>query len=266
MSYATRFVGSIPELYDRHLGPVIFEPYARDLAARVPPSARRILELAAGTGRLTRQILAALPPDGALHATDLNEAMLEVARARTIDDRRVTWQQADMQALPVPDASVEAVVCQFGLMFVPDKALAMREIRRVLAPGGILLLNVWDEMPKNGATRVLHELATTQFPDDPPAFMLVPFSMPDPAALETLATDAGLRGVRVDTVAATGEAESAAHFATGLVRGNPLWNQLSERGVDAPAFEARVTEELARRFGSAPCRSPLSAHVLTAFA
>jgi ubiquinone/menaquinone biosynthesis C-methylase UbiE len=169
-------------------------------------------------------------------------------------------------ALPVPDHSIDAVVCGFGLMFVPDKAQALREIKRVLAPGGILLATVWDEMAKNGYTVCLHQHAVAAFPDDPPVFMLTPFSMHDRHELERLATEAGLRGIRVDTVAKTGDAESAEHLAIGLVRGNPLWNQLSERGVDAAAFETKLIAEVVRRFGDRPCKGPLSAHVLTAFA
>ncbi|HEY5948367.1 MAG TPA: methyltransferase domain-containing protein [Kofleriaceae bacterium] len=261
----TRFAGSIPELYDRHLGPVLFEPYARDLAARLPRDARRVLEIAAGTGRVTRHLLASLPADGELVATDLNEPMLVEAKQR-IDDARVTWQAADAQALPFPDRRFDAVTCQFGLMFVPDKVLALREMRRVLRPGGTLLLSVWDTLELNPATLVLQKLVLETFPDDPPLFFKTPFSMTDATALEALAHEAGFSSVRVDTVGKRGDAESAASLATGLVRGNPLWNQLSERGVDATGFEAKVTAALVREFGDSPCSSPLSAHVLTAVA
>ncbi len=262
-SDVTRFVGSIPELYERHLGPVLFEPYARDLAQRLPADARRVLEIAAGTGRVTRQLLAKLPADGELVATDLNEPMLVEAQ-RQLSDRRVTWQAADAQALPFEAGRFDAVVCQFGLMFVPDKLLAVREMRRVLRPGGTLLLNTWDAIENNPATLALQSLAFATFPNDPPLFMKTPFSMPDPQMLVDLAREAGFAQARVETVAKIGEAESARHLTTGLVRGNPLWNQLVERGVDAPAFEAAVEDVMTRQFGEAPCRSSLSAHVLTA--
>jgi ubiquinone/menaquinone biosynthesis C-methylase UbiE len=265
MSYETRFAGAIPELYERHLGPVLFEPYAKDLAARLPPTAVRVLEAAAGTGRVTRKLLAHLPPEGVLVATDLNEAMLDEGKRR-LADPRLSWQVADMQELALPDASFNAVVCQFGLMFVPDKPRALRELRRVLAPGGILLLSTWDSLDRNPATKLLHELAAQTFPGDPPQFMKVPFSMPDPGALLQLAADAGFDGVRVDTVAITGEAESAAHLATGFARGNPLWHELSQREVDAAAFEADVAKRLAHAFGDRPCKTPMSAHVLTGWA
>jgi SAM-dependent methyltransferase len=264
MSSVTAFVGSIPELYDRHLGPVLFEPYARDLAGRLPPGTNRVLEIAAGTGRVTRQLLSALPTAGELVATDLNEAMIARGQQVITGDPRVKWQTADAQQLPFSDGGFDVVACQFGLMFVPDKLRALSEMRRVLRPGGTLLLSTWDSLDQNPATKILHELALAAFPADPPTFMLTPFSMTDPIALRDLVASAGFGQPRVDTVAAVGDATSAADFAIGVVRGNPLWGQLVERGVDAPAFERSVSEALASRFGDAPCRSPLSAHVVTA--
>ena len=264
-SEVTRFVGSIPALYDRHLGPVLFEPYARDLAARIPSGARTALEIAAGTGRVTRHLLGALAADAQLVATDLNEPMLDEAKQR-ITDARVRWQAADAQALPFAANSFDVVACQFGLMFVPDKLLALREMKRVLRPGGTLLLSVWDELDHNPASLVLHERAFAAVPHDPPMFMKVPFSMPEAHVLEGLAREAGFAEVRVETVKLIGQAESAAHVATGFVRGNPLANQLADRGVDAAALEARVAAALVARFGDSPCRSQLSAHVMTAVA
>jgi ubiquinone/menaquinone biosynthesis C-methylase UbiE len=261
MSSVARFVGSIPALYDRHLGPVLFEPYARELAARVPSGARQVLELAAGTGRLTRHLLAGLPSDGALIATDLNEPMLAEAQRRVPADSRLRWQVADAQALPLGDATMDVVACQFGLMFVPDKPRALREMRRVLRPGGMLLLSTWDGLPRNPATELLHALACAELPADPPTFMLTPFSLPDPVALRALIAAAGFATIRVDTVAVVGEASSAADLAVGFVRGNPLWNELVERGIDPAAFQARVEQALRDGFGDAPCRTPLSAHV-----
>jgi ubiquinone/menaquinone biosynthesis C-methylase UbiE len=266
MTEVARFVGSIPELYERHLGPVLFEPYAIDLASRVPAGSRKILEIAAGTGRVTRRLLEDLPADGELVVTDLNQPMLDIARELS-SDPRITWQQADAESLPfTDDASFDAVVCQFGIMFIPDKPQALSEMNRVLRPGGTLLLNVWDELAKNPMTRVLHELASAEFPNDPPIFMLTPFSMPDPAKLKQLIEDAGFSDVKVETVPLIGVADSAEDVAIGLVKGNPLWTQLVDRGVDAPAFQAKVAEALRREFGDNPCRSALSAHVATAVA
>lgn len=262
----TAFVGSIPELYDRYLGPVIFEPYAIDLARRVPPGSRRVLELAAGTGRVTRHLIAALPADGALLVTDLSDMMIARGTQLLGSDPRVTWRTADMQALPFGDAEIDAVVCQFGLMFAPDKPLALREMKRVLRPGGVLLVSTWDRLAHNPASQLVDDHASATFAANPPQFMRAPFTLGDAAALRALAAAAGFADVRVDTVAKSADASSAADFATGLVRGNPLAIQLGERGADIAAFERAITDQLASRFGDRPCRSPLSAHVLTAIA
>jgi len=267
-SEVTRFVGSIPAIYDAHMGPALFEPYARELASRLAriDGARHVLEIAAGTGRVTRQLMRALCADGTLVATDLNEPMIAIGAERVPADPRLTWRTADALALPFADASFDVVVCQFGLMFLPDKPCGLREMHRVLEPGGTLLLTTWDLVAKNRASEILHELAYRSFPSDPPLFMALPFSMHDAGALEALVEEAGFTRVVVETVGKIGEAESAAHLATGFVRGNPLWNQLVTRGIDAGAFEASVAGALAAEFGDNPCRSPLSAHVVTAVA
>jgi ubiquinone/menaquinone biosynthesis C-methylase UbiE len=246
---SSAFVGSIPEYYDRHLGPVLFEPYAIDLARRLPASARRLLEVAAGTGRVTRHLLAALPADGELVATDLNAAMVEHARG-ILDDPRVTWRVADAQALPFDASAFDAVICQFGLMFVPDKLLALRELRRVLRPGGVALLSTWNALEHNGATHVAHSVALETFSSDPPLFYLTPFSLPDPLAVRELAIAAGFTDVRFETVPAVATSVSATHLAAGLVRGNPISGQLAERGLDAVAYERRIADTLAVRFGA----------------
>ena len=166
-----RFAGSIPLLYENYLVPLIFEPYAEDLARRLEgrPLAR-VLEIAAGTGVVTRRLAAQLPASVDIVATDLNEAMLAQARA-TGSARPVTWRQADAMSLPFADASFDAVVCQFGLMFFPDKARALAEARRVLAPGGMLAFNVWDRIEENAFAATVTMALEAVFPKDPPRFL-----------------------------------------------------------------------------------------------
>ena len=143
------FAGSVPELYERFLVPLIFQPYARELAARAAALApRRVLETAAGTGVLTRALAAQLPADTHIVATDLNPPMLAEAERR-LADPRVAWRQADALALPFDDAGFDVVACQFGVMFFPDKARAFAEARRVLRPGGLFVFNVWDAIATN---------------------------------------------------------------------------------------------------------------------
>ena len=146
----TMFAGSIPENYDRHMVPLIFEPYAADLAERVASlSPGAVLEIAAGTGVVTRALAPRLLEDASYVVTDLNQAMLDFAASRQAPDSRITWQQADAMALPFTNASFDVVCCQFGAMFFPDRPAAYREAKRVLKPGGHFLFNVWDRVEEN---------------------------------------------------------------------------------------------------------------------
>src|SRR5688500_16765869 len=144
------FAGSIPEGYDRYLRPLLFEPYALDLAGRVPITpGMKVLELACGTGIVTRALLGVLPGDATIVATDVSGHMLGVAQQKISPDPRLAWQPADATTLPFDTGSFHAVICQFGLMFFPDKLRALREARRVLRPAGTLIFNVWDSLERN---------------------------------------------------------------------------------------------------------------------
>ena len=163
------FVGTIPQHYDRHLGPVIFVDYAAAMAKLVAAAKPgRVLETAAGTGIVTRTLRDALPPDTSLTATDLNPPMLEVARAKFEAQERVSFEPADATALPFADGSFDAMVCQFGVMFFPDKARGYREAYRVLAPGGRYFFSVWDAHRHNPYGQVALDTVTKFFPNDPP--------------------------------------------------------------------------------------------------
>jgi SAM-dependent methyltransferase len=264
MSTPARFVGAIPENYDRLMGPVFFEPYAIELASRVPAGSRRILEIAAGTGRVTRQVLARLPADGSILATDLNEGMIAVGEAQFTGEPRVTWQVADAMSLPVEDGAFDCVLCQFGLMFVPDKAQAMREMRRALRPGGTLLVATWDAIERNHASAINDRVAVKFMPGAEPFFRTIPFSMHDPALLDSLAEGAGFSRHSVETVSINVEAPSASFIAEAFTRGTPLWIQLTEHGVDIDAYARELTAALGAELGGVPTKCPMSAHILTA--
>ena len=174
---AASFIGDIPEHYDSGLGPTIFVDYAADIARRAAAcSPARVLETAAGTGIVTRQLRDFLPPGVHLTATDLNAPMLEVARTKFRPGEVVAFQPADAAALPFSDGTFDAVVCQFGVMFFPQKDTSYREVHRVLAPGGRYLFSVWDSHRHNPFGRIAHETAASFFPADPPQFYMVPFS------------------------------------------------------------------------------------------
>ena len=258
------FTGSVPALYHRCLGPLLFVPYAEEVARRVAElRPARILETAAGTGIVTEAIAAALP-DAEIEATDLNQAMLDIASAR-ISSPRVRYRAADAQALPYADASFDMVVCQFGAMFFPDRVGAYREARRVLAPGGAFLFNVWDRLDRNPASAAVAAAVAGVFPEDPPTFLnRVPFGYHDKSRVEADLRAAGFAEIVSETVAKQGKIGSPEDAATGLCRGSPLGAEIEARDpsrADA-AREAAAAALLAH--GDPGASTPLSAHFFTA--
>lgn len=268
----TRFADSVPAMYDRYLGPLLFEQYARDLATRLTANSelavRRVLEVAAGTGILTEQLAGLLPPEATLVATDLNPPMLAVARRRLQDHpsrARIDWREADATTLPFADGSFDTVVCQFGIMFFPDKPRAARETHRVLAPGGRWLFNVWGRLEENPIQRIAHETITRYFSEDPPQFYRVPFNMHAEEATRELLADAGFSDVTVTSLRFGTEAPSARDAAIGLVRGNPVVTAIEQRGsIGVEEFVEAVTTALARELGDGPMPAPMSAYVVSA--
>ena len=261
----TVFAGSIPATYDRFLVPMLFEPYAADAAERARQFAPLdILETAAGTGVVTRALHEALP-NAKIVATDLNPAMLEVASQRLRSDK-IRFQAADAQDLPFEDQSFDLVVCQFGVMFYPDKLAANREAFRVLRPGGRYLLLIWDALDKNPASKAIHEAVAAEFPSDPPAFLArVPFGYAD---LETVTADlmaAGFDDLEFETIAHRSRAPSAGDAAAGMCQGSPLRSEIEAR--DHAALE-RVTEAAAKALhpfeGPDGLDAPMSAHLVIA--
>jgi SAM-dependent methyltransferase len=260
------FAGSIPELYDSHFVPLIFEPYAGDLAQRVAALApARVLETAAGTGVVTRAMARLLPEQVDIVATDLNQPMLD--RAATIGTHRpVQWQQADAMRLPFDDASFDAVVCQFGVMFFPDKVHAYAEARRVLRPGGTLLFNVWDHIEENEFTDVVTQTLARVFPQDPPRFMArTPHGYSDRDVIAADLAKAGFDGpVRIDTVAQRSRAASALLPAIAICQGTPLRNEIEARGGASLAeATSACAAAIAERFGAGPVDGKIQAHIVS---
>jgi ubiquinone/menaquinone biosynthesis C-methylase UbiE len=258
------FVGSVPQNYDQFLGPLLFHHFADDLAGRlaVKPGLR-VLETACGTGILTERLARRLAGQGTLGATDLNEPMIAHARTKALRD--VDWRQADATALPFDDGSFDAVVCQFGLMFYPDKAKGVREAWRVLRPGGQYLFNVWDALEHNAVARITHETVARFFASDPPQFYMVPFSLHDTTRVSAWLTAAGFEDVAPIAVTGVGTSPSAADAATGLIEGNPIAAAILERRPDAlPEVHAAVARNLAAELGDRPLRCGLRAFVFAA--
>ncbi|HXW09111.1 MAG TPA: methyltransferase domain-containing protein [Steroidobacteraceae bacterium] len=244
------FAGGIPEIYERHMVPLFFEPYARDLAARLAPlGAQRVLELAAGTGVLTRHLARVLDPRASLVATDLNPQMIEQAKQRGTD-RAVDWQVADALSLPFEDGSFDLVVCQFGAMFFPDKGQAWMEARRVLRPGGRLVFNVWDRIERNGFDDTVQRAVAALYERDPPSFMArVPHGYYDE---DTIRADLRRGGFTVDAAIETLElptvAPSPRDPAVAICQGTPMRHEIEAKGAGEVlrATEAAAAAVLAR--------------------
>ena len=260
------FAGSIPKVYETYLVPLIFEPYAAELVNRLngrPLS--RVLEVAAGTGVVTRAMAAALPESVSIVATDLNQAMLDQAKA-VGTKRPVEWRQADAMQLPFPDAAFDAVVCQFGVMFFPDKPKAFAEARRVLKPGGVFIFDVWDRIAENEFPDIVTTALESIFPDDPPRFMVrTPHGHHDIATIERDLAGGGFTAKpRIETVAARSRAPSAQSVAIAFCQGTPLRSEIEARDAARLGEATEVAAQaIARSFGSGAVEGKIQAHIIT---
>ncbi|HVF83420.1 MAG TPA: methyltransferase domain-containing protein [Sphingomicrobium sp.] len=260
----TSFGGSIPAIYDRHLAPYLFVPYADEVARRAAALApSRILETAAGTG-LATAALARTCPSAEIVATDLNQAMLDVAAQRVLSDK-VSFVAADGQSLPFEDSEFDLVVCQFGVMFYPDKIKGNAEARRVLRNGGRYMVVIWDRLENNPASLAIHQAMLAAFPDDPPGFLArTPWGYGDPAGIEHDLLAAGFTDIEFETVPLRSEPSATAEdAAVGLTQGSPLRAEIEQRGEGALKRATQAARETLEAMGS-EFDGRLSAHIVTA--
>jgi ubiquinone/menaquinone biosynthesis C-methylase UbiE len=261
------FAGSIPQLYDQYLGPLLFQPYADELARRAAElQPKRILETAAGTGIVTAALHRACP-DAEIIATDLNQGMLDIASARLPSDRLV-FAAADAQDLPFDDDGFDLVVCQFGIMFMPDKVQANAEAKRVLRPRGRYMLAIWDRLENNPATHASASAVAELYPEGASDFLKrAPFSYADPARIEHDLLEAGFNDIEFETVTLRSRLPSARHAALGLCQGTPMRLDIEAQGPDALDRATDAAETALKRFeGPDGLDAPMAAHIVTAIA
>lgn len=260
------FAGSIPEFYDTYLVPLIFAAYAEDLARRISePSPQSVLETAAGSGVVTRSLAHRLASDARYVVTDLNEPMLEHAKSAQGEDSTIDWQHADALKLPFEDGVFDAVVCQFGAMFFPDKVAGFAQARRVLRKGGRFVFNVWDRIERNEFADVVTEAAAGVFQNDPPRFLArTPHGYHDIDVIRSDMQAAGFAEVHIETIAEISSAPTPWHPAVAYCQGTPLRNEIEQRD---PARLEEVTDcahkGIAARFGDGPVKGTIQAHVIT---
>lgn len=261
------FTGSIPENYDRYMVPLIFEPFAADLARRAASfSPTAIMEIAAGTGVVTRALAPKLAAGASYVATDLNQQMLDYAAVRQGPDSRIQWRQADAVELPFEDACFDLVCCQFGAMFFPERLTAYQEARRVLKPGGRFLFNVWDRIEENVFAADVTDALARMFPIDPPRFLArTPHGYHDTALIRRELNEAGFSRVTIETAAEQSRAPSPRFPAIAYCQGTVLRNEIEAR--DAGMLEAAtdyVASAIAAKHGAGEVAAKIQAHVITA--
>ena len=260
----TVFGGSVPQLYDHYLRDLQFQPYAEDIADRLAGmTSGALLETAAGTGIVTEALAARLPATVKITATDLNQPMLDHAAGKP-GMARVRFQQADALALPFADASFDALVCQFGVMFFPDRVAAFREARRVLRPGGRLLFSAWDRRAENPAKDATIAGLEKRYPAHPSWFLeRTPCGYHDPARIRADLAAAGFGECRIDTVTRIGRAPDARAVAVGFCQGTPMRAEIE--GLDPGGLEAATDaamQSIVARFGPGAIEARLQALVV----
>jgi len=264
-----KFTGSIPNTYDEYLVPLIFEKYATDIATRVSNTKpQAVLETAAGSGVVTRALAPMLSRDARYVVTDLNQPMLDRAKRQQPAAHAIEWQQADALSLPFEGGAFDAVCCQFGVMFFPDKQAGFREALRVLKDGGCFIFNVWDRIEENEFAYSVTRTATRFFPDDPPLFMArTPHGYHDTAEIIDDLQKAGFGKIDFHTITAQSRAKNPRDPAVAYCQGTPLRNELEER--DAKML-AEITDaaaaDIEKQFGSAAVSGKIQGHVFIASA
>ena len=263
----TNFAGSIPDLYDACLVPLLFEPYASDLARRAAGTEPgRVLETAAGTGVVARALAPLLNQRAQYVVSDLNQPMLDRAASRQGPDRRIVWRQADALNLPFEDNSFDTVLCQFGAMFFPDRIAGYREARRVLKRGGWFLFNVWDRIEDNEFAQVVTEAVGDIFPSDPPRFLArTPHGYHDVERIEVDVRAAGFSEIELVTVQKRSEAQNPGLPAIAYCQGTPLRGEIEARHpARLEEATARAAEAIAEAFGKGAVSGKIQAHVIAA--
>ena len=257
--------GSIPEYYDACLGPAWFDAFGADLAQRLPArAAGDVLEIACGTGLVTRRLREHIDPARRLFASDISEAMLDYARNKLSDCQGIEWREADATSLPFGTGAFSAVVCAFGVMFVPDKRALFREVRRVLDSGGLFLFNVWDRLEENPAAAANAQVVEELFPGDSEAQFRAPYEMHDPGSLRRLLHETGFREERIEKKRVLVDGVSARRIALGQIRGTPRSRLIAKRGASLDEVVEKVAAALARVGGADPWRGPANAVVVEA--
>jgi len=262
---AFKFTGRDAEYYDRYLGPIIFEPYGQYLASKIDSTnVKSVLELACGTGRVTRHIRKALPATVKLIASDISNDMLTIAQ-QELDHDGIEFRVEDIQSLSFPDNSFDLIICQFGMMFLPDKKKGFEEIYRVLKPGGMFMFFTWDDTLNMPLFKLMiNETIAPVFEDEDVTRFFVPFSMHDTGLLEQFLTDAGFSKAKAEKVELMSGAPSAEYVANAFLRKHMLGKEVAAKDPSLlEPLAQKMESRIAAQFGTSDLSFKLSAFLTT---
>lgn len=252
-----RYSAAAAQHYEKYSGPVFFEPYAVEVANRIDSSSVKVaLEIACGTGRVTRHLRSVITPEAKLIATDLSPDMLQVAKEE-LSGLPIEWQVADAQELAFENHSIDCIVCCFGYMFVPEKIKAFKEAFRVLRQGGTLLFTTWDRLELNGATHI-HRQVIKKFLGELPDSYKTAFSMNNEDEINSWLTQAGFTEIKIERVDKTAVSQSAKQVAEGLTFGGSIFDDIFKQNPDwLPQIQSEIENLLIEKYGNAPMKSPM---------
>ena len=252
--------------YDQFFGPFYFEPYAIEVAKRIDPAGVAVvLEIASGTGRVTRHIRERILPNSRLVASDISEEMLAVAKKK-LAHLDIDWQHIDAQQIPFSDNSIDLVICCFGYMFVPDRPRAIAEVHRVLKPGGHFIFTTWDKLENNAASYVSTCIAKEYLEEPLPSSYDLATSMSDENVIRSLLQDTGFSKLLVEKLKLLSATPTAKEAALGFVQGGSVYDEVRKRKPGSiDEIKSRLEKELAGQFGDAPMVVPISALISQAW-
>ena len=260
------YSGTIPANYEKYLGPMFFEPYAKVMSERTWYSyPQKVLELACGTGRLTRRLISEMPVESELTISDINTEMLrEGKRYIQNGNSRLEWKVIDAAEIPYEDDTFDCIVCQFGVMFFCDRQKAFKEIYRTLKPGGKFIFCVWNEITDNPLARIADNVLKYYFSENTPPFYSVLYSYNDAEIIKKDLSQGGFGEIMIENCELSGYSESARHSAQGLVEGTPAISAIQERDITKlPFIMQKMISDITLEFGENDLSIPLSAKVVT---